>query len=410
MEGKLRGIHAIDTPHDIASAQSNASLARARLLVPAYTLVIFLSATLLFSVQPMFTKMALPLLGGAPNVWNTAMVFFQAVLLAGYLYAHFSAKYLTPRTQIVLHLAVVAIGVIVLPITVAYSAAPSAGFPALWLIGLFGASLGLPFFALSANAPLIQRWFSYTGHKDSHDPYFLYSASNIGSLLALCAYPFLIEPSIGLVAQSGLWKLGYIVLLLGIAGIGWLTIASGPAHSERKPDSVAAPSITMKLRAEWVAIAAVPSALMLGVTSHLSENVAAAPFLWVGPLAAYLLTFVIAFATNPLIRPQITQMLFPFVAVFSIIGFYIGYGGFFATITFSPDLLFPDCPVLPWASCRTETAGFKSHGILRRHVAGRRSWGRFYRVGRTRDFQRRLRISDPRHFERFGWRFIFKFT
>ena len=145
-------------------------------LALVFTATIFLSATLLFSVQPMFTKLILPLLGGASNVWNTAMVFFQAMLLGGYLYAHFSSRYLSLRVQVALHLIVTVVGLAFLPLAIGVVDVPETGMPTLWLLGLFAATVGMPFFALSANAPLLQRWFSLTNHPDAEDPYFLYSA------------------------------------------------------------------------------------------------------------------------------------------------------------------------------------------------------------------------------------------
>ncbi|NNL89106.1 MAG: fused MFS/spermidine synthase [Marinicaulis sp.] len=290
-------------------------------LMAAFTASIFISASLLFAVQPMFTKMALPFLGGAPNVWNTAMVFFQAMLLGGYIYAHILSKYLSLPLQLAVHIGVLAFGLIFLPIAISPDATPAMESPALWLIGLFAASLGAPFFALSAQAPLLQRWFSYTSHPHAHDPYFMYAASNLGSLLVLCAYPLVIEPSIGLTAQSASWMYGYIILIAFIAGAGLVAIfnSDGQAKAKEIEDPEQAEEISWKRRLQWVSIAFVPSSLMLGVTSHLSANVAAAPFIWVGPLALYLLTFVFAFAKKPAIRPQFIEWIFPIAVILGLI-------------------------------------------------------------------------------------------
>lgn len=291
----------------------------ALVLVGSFSVTIFLSAFLLFAVQPMFTKMALPLLGGAPNVWNTAMVFFQAMLLAGYLYAHLLAKYLPVRIQLGIHIAVMAAGAAFLPIVLSGDLAPAVGAPALWLIGLFAMTIGFPFFALSANAPLLQRWFSHTAHKSADDPYFLYAASNLGSLLALVSYPLLIEPAMGLATQSGVWAWGFYLLIAAIAvsGVaGWRSAkrvaapAAGPLGAEGGGD--------WKSRIEWTAIAFIPSALMLGVTSHLSANVASAPFIWVGPLALYLLTFIVAFSKTRAISPEFIESIFPIVVLIGV--------------------------------------------------------------------------------------------
>src|SRR5581483_6047570 len=175
----------------------------AALLLPVFAATIFLSATLLFSVQPMFTKMVLPLLGGSPSVWSVAMVFFQAVLLAGYGYAHAMTRFLDSRRVALVHLGVIAIAFAVLPIAVSQRFGhPPVDHQAIWLIGLFGASIGLPFFAVAANAPLLQAWFARTTHPQARDPYFLYGASNLGSFFSLLAYPVLLEPFLTLREQS----------------------------------------------------------------------------------------------------------------------------------------------------------------------------------------------------------------
>lgn len=266
-----------------------------------FTATIFVGATLLFLVQPLFAKMVLPLLGGSPSVWNTALVFFQAVLLAGYGYAHWLLRRFGQRNQIIVHVCVLAMAALVLPIGVASGWRPHAGTPpALWLLGLLTVSVGAPFFAVSATAPLIQRWFARTGHPHAHDPYFLYSASNLGSVLALLAFPFILEPMLSSHAQSIVWSMGFGVLTVGIIGCGavvWrCTDAAGnspwPAATERP---------NWRQRATWMVYAAVPSALLLGVTAHISTDIASAPLLWVVPLTLYLLTFAIAFARRPLI-------------------------------------------------------------------------------------------------------------
>ena len=192
------------------------------ILVAAFTLAVFLNAALLFSVQPMFTKMVLPLLGGTPSVWNSAMLFFQCALLGGYLYAHLTTRALSPPRQAALHLALLAAALLTLPVAVRAGWAPSGrGAPIPWLIGLLTVSLGLPFFALSAGAPLLQRWFSATAHPDAANPYFLYAASNLGSLVALLAYPLLVEPRLALGAQSRAWSWGYwaLALLVGACAV-----------------------------------------------------------------------------------------------------------------------------------------------------------------------------------------------
>ncbi len=182
-------------------------------LVLLFAASLFVSAGLLFWIQPLFAKMALPLLGGAPAVWNTAMMFFQAMLLVGYSYVHFINQKTSPRWQAVIHLAVIAIAFVSLPVAVRGNYNPDQD-PTLGLIALLGLSIGLPFFAVSATAPLLQRWFALSGHRDAGDPYFLYSASNLGSILALLAFPFLLEPTLSLREQGIAWTEGFAVLLL----------------------------------------------------------------------------------------------------------------------------------------------------------------------------------------------------
>src|SRR5438477_2819825 len=191
---------------------------------------VFVSAALLFAVQPMFTKMVLPRLGGAPAVWSVAMVFFQTTLLAGYAFAHALRRLARPRLGLALHLAVMIAALFTLPLAIAkgWSAAPQTG-EALWLLGLFAASIGLPFFALSANGPLLQAWFARTDHPAAANPYFLYAASNIGSFLALLSYPFVMEPLTTLGQQTRGWAVLFVVLIVLIAWCGVLMLRSARA-------------------------------------------------------------------------------------------------------------------------------------------------------------------------------------
>jgi hypothetical protein len=268
-----------------------------------YALTIFLGAGLLFVVQPMFARMALPLLGGAPAVWNTAMVFYQAALLAGYAYAHLATRRLGVRRQAALHLVVLAVPLALLPIGVPSGwHPPTDANPVPWLLALLAVAVGFPFFAVSATSPVLQAWFAEAGHRASRDPYFLYAASNLGSMLALLAYPAVVERVLTLEAQSHLWGWGYGALVLLVAACAvalWRTPGAGPAGGRRDPSGddpgrTAAP-VTPGRRARWVALAFVPSSLMLSVTTYLSTDIAAIPLLWVVPLALYLLTFILVF-------------------------------------------------------------------------------------------------------------------
>ena len=178
-------------------------------VLATFTATLFLSALLLFSVQPMFAKMVLPQLGGSPSVWAVSTCFFQAVLLAGYCYAHLLNRFVEPRLAPLVHLIVLAVAYLAMPIALPAGASePPTDGAYLWLIGILSVGVGLPFFAVSANAPLLQAWFSRTGNPHAQDPYFLYGASNLGSLLALLSYPVVIEPIMGLDEQSNAWTRG----------------------------------------------------------------------------------------------------------------------------------------------------------------------------------------------------------
>jgi len=352
-------------PAEPTSAQAASTLSRGRavFLVSVFSLAIFLNAALLFSVQPLFTKMVLPLLGGSPAVWNTCLLFFQALLLGGYLYAHVSSKWLSTKVQAILHLALLSAAILLLPIHVPSSWAhpPGTALPIVWLLGLLTVSLGLPFFLLSAGAPMMQRWFAGTGHSSAQNPYFLYAASNLGSFVSLLAYPFIIEPRMRISEQSVTWLEFYYGLLLLIAScaIGALLFKrmsrgapaatptapppdpapapvpdssslvadDGGVHLKRRgalrgsmrflieenpsvirrflqgrDEAILEPKIVpdRHWRLRWVLLSFAPSSLLIGTTTYLSTDIASVPFLWVIPLALYLLTFVLVFARRPL--------------------------------------------------------------------------------------------------------------
>jgi len=287
------------------------------LLLATFFAAILMSAALLFAVQPMFTKMVLPRLGGAAAVWSVAMVFFQATLLAGYAYAHLLTRFAPGRASVLIHLALLLIACAALPLHLAsgWDQPPSRG-EAFWVLGLFAASIGLPFFALAANGPLMQAWFVRTDHPSVRDPYFLFAASNVGSFLALISYPIAVEPFLRLGEQTWLWTVGFYVLILLIAACGVLLLRSTnllPAAATA--DSEEAAPLTWRDRLTLVALAAVPSGLLLGVTLHISTDAAAVPLFWVVPLAIYLLTFVIAFQSRPVVAHALVVKAFPFVIV-----------------------------------------------------------------------------------------------
>lgn len=300
-----------------------ASASSFRLLLVIYTAAIFVSAALLFAVQPLFAKMVLPKLGGTPAVWSVAMVFFQAMLLAGYAYAHALTKLVPGRVSVVVHLLVMVVAVFALPLGIAagWGRPPAAG-QEFWLLGLFAASIGLPFFALSANGPLLQAWFARTGHPQAKDPYFLYAASNVGSFLALLAYPFVIEPFTRLPQQTIGWTVGFYALILMIGLCGVFLLRSRDSLPDIATDDAAPPTFRDAL--VWIALAAVPSALLIAVTAHISTDVAAAPFLWVVPLALYLATFVIAFQSRPILPHRFVTFIAPLAVIMLVVSLALG--------------------------------------------------------------------------------------
>ncbi len=292
-----------------------------------FSLTLFVSAALMFAVQPMYGRMVLPLLGGSPSVWNTVMVCYQVTLLAGYGYAHVMSRR-GPRWW-VLHLALLLAALCVLPLRLRPDQTPPpGGDPVLWLLVTMASSVALPFLMLSTTGPLLQRWFAHTGHAHARDPYFLYAASNVGSMLGLLAYPFLLEPNWTLRQQSRGWTAGYLVLLVMIVacaliarrGIATRGAAEGGTAAPPAPDpSRSEDHISMRRRLHWLVLAFAPSSLMLGATTHLSMDLVAVPLLWIVPLAVYLLTFILAFAGRPLIPAALLSRL----QVFSVLGVLI---------------------------------------------------------------------------------------
>jgi hypothetical protein len=278
-----------------------------------YGATLLVAALLLFWIQPLYTRMALPYFGGAPAVWTTASMFFQFALLAGYLYAHVLVRALDFRRQVLVHLTLLALAFSLLPARADETAgAAAADAPIAALLELLLAGLGLPFFAIAATAPLLQRWFSRTRHADAADPYFLYVASNVGSMIALVGYPLAIEPALGLVRQSFAWTAGYGLLALAMAACALA------AWRYREPDRTGAGDAAppaWRERMWWLVLSLAPSSLMLGVTQHITSEIAAVPLLWLAPLALYVATFINAFARRPPVRLEWSVRLQPLLVI-----------------------------------------------------------------------------------------------
>lgn len=276
----------------------NQSSERNLSLIFLFAGTLFISATLMFVLQPMFGKILLPLLGGSPAVWNTCMVFYQTILFLGYLYAHFLSSKFNQHRQIQIHVVVIAISLIALPIGLPENTIPpTESNPTLWLMWVLLLAIGLPFFIVSTTSPLLQKWFSGVGHHTSEDPYYLYAASNAGSMIALLSYPFLLEPNIGLVDQRNDWSIGYVflcLLVIGCAIILWRSQQSDTVKANVESDTDKPLSLSTQLH--WLALAFVPSSLLLGLTNFISTDIASVPLLWIIPLTLYLLTFILVFS------------------------------------------------------------------------------------------------------------------
>jgi hypothetical protein len=307
---------------DLSRSRFHFASAAGRFAPALFAATLFASALLLFSIQPMFTKMVLPRLGGAPAVWSVAMVFFQGALLAGYAYAHVLVRRFDPARAALIHLGLLALAAASLPIGIAEFGATPVSYVGPWLIALFACSIGLPFAALSASAPLLQAWFAATNHGAARNPYVLYAASNLGSFAGLIAYPFLIEPMLPLRAQTFAWSLGFAgfaVMVAVVAVVAAGAIRAGgtavqPGLDSDAPGRSKAPAPNLPERLTWLALAAIPSGLTVAVTAHLATDVAAAPFLWVVPLALYLLTFVAIFRHRPWVRHETVAAAAAFMA------------------------------------------------------------------------------------------------
>jgi len=306
---------------DRAGATATAARAGSRsIVVPLFAATMFASGLLLFLVEPMVARMVLPILGGVPMVWNGCVVFFQIVMLAGYGYAFGASRWLSLKQHVVLHAVLLAAPALVLPFMIAPgSVAPPAGNPLGWLLLILAGTIGIPFFVLSTTASVFQHWLSRTDDPAAKDPYFLYSASNLGCLLALATYPTVVETTLTLSQQARLWAYGYgafVALAAGCSIVAWRRPGVQAVRgAEAARENVGDTGVTMVRRLRWTVLAFIPSSLMLGVTSYISTDIAAVPLLWIVPLALYLLTFALAFGRHAARAGSIAGRALPLLVV-----------------------------------------------------------------------------------------------
>ena len=273
-----------------------------------HALTIFLSSFLLFLVQPLIARQILPWFGGSAAVWTTCMLFFQAMLLAGYAYAHWSTARFAPRRQALVHIALLALALVTLPIAPSQFWKPAGGEePITRILLLLVTTVGLPYFLLASTSPLLQAWFARS--RPGRDPYRLFAVSNLASLIALVGYPFVVEPWLANGEQVRGWSWGFAAFALLCAALAWLAARRGTQPAEASAGTPAAdaagPAPTRRDVALWLALSAAGSALLLAVTNHLTQNVAAVPLLWLAPLTLYLLTFILAFDGRAIYRPRV---------------------------------------------------------------------------------------------------------
>jgi spermidine synthase len=306
------------------------------MLLALFILNSFVCAALLFWLQPMFARMVLPLLGGSPSVWITALVFYQAALLAGYAYAHGSLQLLGVRRQALLHIVLLGVPLLFLPILVPEGWVPPPDRnPTPWLLGLLCLGVGVPFFVIATSSPVLQRWFSTTSHRSAPDPYLLYAASNAGSVLALLTYPLWVEPTLSLEEQSQWWSRGYAVAaaLSVVCAIVAIRNSGTKASRPQNPATAAAPIARLdssrdaiprtesdapkpdwRLRGFWLLFAFIPCTLMLSTTTFVTTDLASVPLLWVIPLTLYLVSFIFVFSRIQLLPHWLMGRTLPVLA------------------------------------------------------------------------------------------------
>ncbi len=288
------------------------------MITALYSLTLLVSAFLLFCIEPLVAKMLLPFAGGATAVWSTCLVFFQATLLLGYVFSHGTLRALPPKRHVFVYALLFPLALATMPIMLHGTIAKD--HPAATVLVLLAQAVGAPFFVLSTLAPALQRWFSATGEKHAADPYFLYAASNIGSMVALAAYPLVIEPYSDLSSQSHALRIAFAVLAVLVLGCA-IALRRGTNAPETHLEGG---HIAWSRRARWVLLAAIPSAQLVAVTTYLTTEVAPAPLLWAVPLATYLLTFVIVFSRKPILPTSAITKRLPLVAIVGVLCVMVG--------------------------------------------------------------------------------------
>lgn len=349
-----------------SNAQSTEGNNHYKVITPLlFTVTIFISAALLFFVQPLFAKIVLPHLGGAPAVWTTAMLFFQSVLIVGYIYSHLLTKYLPVTAQVGVHIVLWTCALLFIPLSIPESWSVNAeGSITIQTLVLFAVGVGMPFAFLSANAPLIQHWYGLSDGPSSDDPYFLYGASNLGSLGALLAFPLIAEPLFGARSISIGWAGAFIFLGILLGTCGFMV---------KKPKEVLIDDENLQTKAppklidylKWLALAFIPSSLMLSVTTHVSVDVGSFPLLWVIPLSLYLLTFVLGFRNKPLLGEK--KLYWAAVLSIAAMAFFSSYG-------------FIDYYMIPILFILFFIVALKSHSVLYRERPSKDSLTVFYIV------------------------------
>ena len=342
-----------------------------------FSLTLFISATLLFWIQLFTSKMLLPILGGSAAVWNACMMFFQTALLLGYLYAHLTDRWLHSRFRSFIHPVLLLMAGLVLPVSLHGIQLPAVDSnPLIWLLRTLLFILSAPFLVLAGTTPILQTWFAQAGQKSSRDPYFLYAASNLGSVIALLSYPTLIEPNLHLTQQSRYWTIAYF-LLIGLTIVCAITVStksrtgiSGQASLDVPDQASSKPGAWMRLR--WILLSFAPSSLLLGVTTHLTTDIASAPLFWVIPLVLYLLTFVLAFQRLFRIPANIVGfMQATLIVVLAVTLLSNPTSDVHLAFCSSSGGVFLDGVIMSPGTRKAETTGTISYGVLFTHVPGR---------------------------------------